>query len=469
VSRPRVAVVGSGLTALLAAQHLVDHAQVLLVTPRSAGRTDPLVVDGPLGLLAPVEDDALRIAAERCAALGLQDTPGWWQPDGPCRIWSDGRLRTVPPGLGTYAPVPLPVVAATRVLSPAGLATLAAAPLRPQRHVPGDRSVASLVDATLGVEVRDRLVAPWVLAASGGEAGELSAACELPDLWAARARGAVGSRGGPLHDEPGRRGVLMMPGGWRPVLEALRGSLAACHWEEPVDAIAADTHGPVLCSAGREEPVDAVVVTVPAAAAVRLLKDAFPGVARELLGISHRPVVEVLLDHEAGAVPSSVASGVLLVPARAGRRIAWVDRWPGDGVPVPPGTVRSRVLLAPPAAQALDRGDEPADVLLRHVDAELRRALGIRRPAVHTVSSSWSVPQRTVGHTARLDRLVHQLDQVPPGLHLGGPALRGVGPAARFHDAGRLAHEVRWQLSTLPRRPPVDDRPSSGPASRGST
>lgn len=460
-----MAVVGSGLTALLTAQHLVDDAEVLLVSPRSAVPTDPARADGPLSLPAPVDDDASRLAAERCAALGLPGAPRWWRPEGPFHLWSDGQVRTVPPGLGTCAPVPFPAVAAARVLSPVGLATLAAAPLRPRRHVPGDRSVASLVDALLGVEVRDRLVAPWVAAATGGEASELSAADALPDLWAARGSGAVVYRDvTPRADV----GVLTRPGGWRPLLEALHGSLAPCLQQEPIDAIAADAHGPVLRAAGGQEQVDAVVVTVPAAAAVALLADAFPGVARELLGIAHRPVVEVLLDHEAAAVPRSAADGVLLVPAGADRRIAWVDRWPGDAAAVPSGVVRSRVLLAPHAAQALASGAEAADVQHRHVDAELRRALGIRRPALRATSTTWTVPQRTVGHAARLDRLVHQLDQVPPGLHLGGPALRGVGPAARLHDAGRLAHEVRWQLSTLPRRPRPEERPTAGPVTGSS-
>jgi protoporphyrinogen/coproporphyrinogen III oxidase len=468
VSRPRVAVVGSGLTALLTASQLVDEARVVVIAPSEVAAGDPVLADGPLGMLAPVDDHALRIATERCAALGLAGVPRWWRPDGPFRVWIDGRLRTVPPGLGTTAPVPLAAAAASRVLSPAGLATLAAAPLRPRRHAPGDRSVAALVDAELGIEVRDRLVAPWVVPSSGGDVAELSAADELPDLWVAGERRPVAYRGREAPDAAGARGVLTVPGGWRAVLEALREQLAGCIEPEPIVAITADQHGPVLRSARGEEPVDAVVLAVPAAAAVRLLAGAFPGVARELLGISHRPVVEVVLDHERDAVPASAVPGVLLVARREGRRTAWVDGWSGDDAAVTPGTVRSRVFLSPDAAQAVERGDEPVEAVLRHVDAELRRALGIRRPAVRTTLSSWSVPQRTVGHRARLDRLVHQLDQVPPGLHLGGPALQGIGPAARLHDAGRLAHEVRWQLSRLPRRPPAEDPADTGPVARRS-
>jgi oxygen-dependent protoporphyrinogen oxidase len=452
------------LTALLTAHQLVDDAHVVVVAPPQVAAGDPVLADGPLGLLAPVDDDALRIATERCAALGLAGVPRWWRPDGPFRVWVDDRLRTVPPGLGTAAPVPLAAATASRVLSPAGLATLTVAPLRPRRHVPGDRSVAALVDAALGIEVRDRLVAPWVVASSGGDLTELSAADELPDL--AVGRQPVAYRAGAVPDAVRARGVLTVPGGWRVVLEALRTQLAGCLEPEPVVAVAADEHGPVLRSRQGEQPVDAVVLTVPAAAAVRLLADAFPGVARELLGISHRPVVEVVLDHERDAVPASAVPGVLLVARGEGRRTAWVDGWPGDGATVAPGTVRSRVLLAPEVAQAIERGDEPVDAVLRHVDAEVRRALGIRRPVVRATLSSWSVPQRTVGHRARLDRLVHQLDQVPPGLHLGGPALRGIGPGARLHDAGRLAHEVRWQLSSLPRRPPVEEPADTGPATR---
>lgn len=460
MSRPRVAVIGSGLTALATARALETDVEVLLL-PSGSAADEVAAADGPLGLPAPVDDDARRHADELLAGVGLPGTARWWGPSGPVGVWIDGTVRRVPAGLATTVPVPLAVIAASRVLSPLGLATLAAGPVRPRRHVPGDRSVASLVDATLGVEVRDRLVAPWVAAATGGDAAELSAESEVPSLWSSRDVAAVAVRGAQVETDPVARGVLTVVGGWSAVLGSLHTALAPRSVDAPLVAVGADAAGPVLRFAGREEPVDAVVVTVPTPQAVQLLADAFPGVARELVGIAHLRVVEVVLDHEVDAVPTSGAVELLQVPPSQGRRIGWVDRWPGDGAGPPPEHVRSRVLLSSQAAQAVgDAGS--GDEVVRHVDAELRRALGIRRPAVRSQITTWTVPQRTVGHRARLDRLVHQLDQVPPGLHLGGPALQGIGPAARLHDAGRLAHEVRWQVSAHPRR-----RSPAAPTSEG--
>lgn len=462
MTRPRVAVVGSGLTALLTARSLAADTEVVVVAPAAAGGADPLDADGPLELPFPIDDDAQRLASECCAGLGLAGPARWWQPTGPVRVWLDERLREVPSGLGTIVPIPLSAAAASRVLSPAGLTTLALGAVRPRRPVAGDRSVSDLVDARLGVEVRDRLVAPWVAAPMGAEVTELSAVCELPQLWAARNGPLVRARQGDAHTVTSPRGVLTVPAGWRVLLERLQEVVGAQLEAAPLVAIGADAYGPVLRFADREQPVDALVLSVPVPDAVRLLTASLPGVARELHGIAQRRLVEVVLDHDRAAVPAGAEDGVLLVPPSQGRRAAWVDHWPGDGDGPPEGRMRSRVLVSTRAAQGSDSA-EGRQALVRHVDAELRRVLGLRRPAARSMLRAWTVPQRTVGHLARLDRLVHQLDQVPPGFHLGGPALRGVGPAARLHDAGRLAHEVRWQLANRPRRPTVGN-PGDGDA-----
>jgi oxygen-dependent protoporphyrinogen oxidase len=464
VTRPRVAVVGAGLTALLTARSLDADTEVVLVPPPTAAGVDPPDADGPLELPLPVDHDAQRLATERLDELGLDGPASWWQPSGPVRVWLDERLGEVPAGLGVDAPVPLRTTASTRALSLAGLATLALGDVRPRRQVPGDRSVAELVDARLGVEVRDRLVAPWVAGPIGGEVAELSATCELPELWAARNGPLVAARRDPA---PGSlRGVLTVPPGWPAVVERLEAVLSARTERTPLVAIGADAHGPVLRFDGRELPVDALVLAVPIEEALRLLTPTYPGVARELRGITHRRLAEVVLDHDADAVPAGADRGLLLVPPSQGRRMAWADHWPGQGDGPGPARVRTRVLLW---SQTAAEGDGPGDdaALVREVDAELRRALGLRRPAARSVLRTWSVPHRTVGHPARLDRLVHQLDQVPPGLHLGGAALRGVGPAARLHDAGRLAHEVRWQLANRPRRPSQAGGVDTGSSSSG--
>ncbi len=453
MSRPVVAVVGSGLTALLTARSLAADAEVVLA-PLAQEPVGGLDADGPLELPLPVDGEAQELASQWCDRLGLAGPAAWWEPAGPVRVWSGTSLRRIPAGLGTGTPVSLPAVASSRVLGTAGLATLGLARWRPARRVPGDRSVADLVDARLGVEVRDRLVAPWVAAPIGGDAAELSAACELPQVWAARDRPLVSMRSGSEPSLGTGRGVLTVPSGWRALHERLLASLAQQVAAAPLLAIAADAHGPVLCFEGREQAVDALVLAVAAPDAVRLLGARFPGVVRELVGITHHHLTEVVLDHAASAVPAGADQGVVLVPPSQGRSAAWIDHWPGEKEAPEPGQVRSRVLLSSRVATQPDDPDATGR-LVRQVDAELRRALGVRRPAGRTSLRTWSVPQRTVGHLARLDRLVHQLDQLPPGFHLGGSALRGVGPAARLHDAGRLAHEVRWQLANHPRRPDV--------------
>jgi oxygen-dependent protoporphyrinogen oxidase len=56
------------------------------------------------------------------------------------------------------------------------------------------------------------------------------------------------------------------------------------------------------------------------------------------------------------------------------------------------------------------------------------------------------MPQYTVGHQDRLDRITQGAGRLP-GLHITGAAYTGVGVATCVGQAQRTAHEVLTQLA----------------------
>jgi protoporphyrinogen/coproporphyrinogen III oxidase len=143
------------------------------------------------------------------------------------------------------------------------------------------------------------------------------------------------------------------------------------------------------------------------------------------------------------AADAPEGSGVL-VPRSEGRLVKAVTyasrKWPHHAA-------HPRFLLR----ASVGRIDDPRglelddDELAERVDAEVRWMSAIRAPAVERLVVRWhdALPQYDVGHVQRADRIRALLEGLPPGLHLGGASLDGVGLTARARDAERLAAAVR--------------------------
>jgi oxygen-dependent protoporphyrinogen oxidase len=193
-----VAVVGGGIAGLSAAHELADRpgitTTVLEASPVLGGkvRTEPFagaaLDTGPDAFLARRPE-----AVQLCAELGLT---GRLEPPttGTAWLWVGRRLRPIPEATLLGLPTDLRAVARSRVLSPAGLARLAAAPaLARRRHplAPGtDATIGEVVRSALGHEVHERLVDPLVGGINAGDTDDLSIDAVAPQLAAAARRDA---------------------------------------------------------------------------------------------------------------------------------------------------------------------------------------------------------------------------------------------------------------------------------------
>jgi protoporphyrinogen/coproporphyrinogen III oxidase len=448
-SRPRVAVVGAGLTGLATAWYLRHDAEVVVLeaTDRVGGQ---IRTDAFAGTRLDVGADAFlarQPETERLVrSLGLGDdlvAPS----TGQVWLWVRGRLRQLPEGTVLGAPTDLRALVRSGVLGPGGLVRAALEPLMPRRFVPGDRSIADLVGARFGEQVVRQLVEPLLSGVYAGDVGSLSAEATVPPVWAAAhehrslLRGLREHRARAAADE--RPVFLTVRGGLDRVVTAMTRDLDV-RTGTRVAAIVATTEGWRVSVGDGHLDVDQVVVAVPALAAARLLRGVDPDLARELFGVRTASVAVVALGYDrADAADVPEGSGVL-VPRSEGRLVKAVTyasrKWPHHAA-------HPRFLLRASVGRVDDpRGlDLDDEELAERVDAEVRWMSGIRAPASDRLVVRWpdALPQYDVGHVARVDRIRALLEGLPAGLHLGGASLDGVGLTARARDAERLAEAVR--------------------------
>lgn len=470
-ARPRVVVVGGGISGAAAAYRLRallgDRVALTLVD----------LADGPGGKLrtAKLAGVSYDVGAEAflarrpevtalVAELGLSG-----ELTHPTRarasIRAGGQSRPVPPG--TVLGVPVRADAVRDVLSDDGLRRLAAeADLPPVDLGGADVSVGELLDARLGPEVSDRLVDPLLGGVYAGRAAALGLRATMPALAKALDDGAgsVLAAASGLAPKP-------LPGGTpAPVFGTLRSGLgwlvdvlversgAQARYGQPVRALSRTPEGWRLELGPAPAPefldADAVVLAVPAPAARRLLADVAPDAAAAYaeVGLASMAVVALALP---GDAPLPDASGVLIA---SGERHA-------DGTPfLAKGfTFSSRkwAHLGGPGGSLLVRGSvgrfreeedlqRSDDELVAGVRSDLAELTGVRAEPVDMLVTRWGggLPQYGVGHldlVARIERAVAAV----PGLAVAGASLHGVGLPACVAAADAAAARIVAELPAV--------------------
>ena len=446
-----VVVVGGGVAGLVAARGLADAGRAVLLleaSPQVGGKLRTaevagLTVDVGAEAMLARRPEGVDLARELGAEV-VHPTPAT------SGVWSRGALRDLPRSL-MGVPFDLDQLAASGVLSPEGLARVAA---ETDAEVGDDISVGDLVASRLGDEVVDRLVEPLLGGVYAGSARHISAAAAVPQLLAMARRGsllaqaaAIPASGAPvfaaLPGGMGRLPGLVVDGGGFEVrtsatVRALRRTPSG--WALTVGPT---THPETIEAA-------AVVLATPAAPTARLLADDVPDAAAELAGIDAASVAVVSLAFRAQdlADPLFERSGFLVPPVEQRTIKASTfsfAKW-GWVRDLDPDVVVLRTSLGRHGEEATLQATD--DGLVRVSLADLTAIAGITARPVDSHVQRWggALPQYAVGHLDRVARIRAAVTPRPgfalPPIALCGAAYDGVGIPAVIGSARRAVASV---------------------------
>ncbi|WP_327288243.1 protoporphyrinogen oxidase [Streptomyces sp. NBC_01198] len=458
-----VVVVGGGISGLAAAHRLAAAGARVTLLEASSRLGGKLHADEIAGV--PVDLGAESILARRPEAVELAREVGLGDDLEPpavlgATLWTRGRLRPMPKGHVMGVPGDLGPLAASGVLSPAGLARLPFDHVLPRTEIDGDVAVGAFVAARLGREVVDRLVEPLLGGVYAGNAYEISLRAAVPQLYTAardggrslievargiQRRAAASAGTGPVFNGI-RGGVGRLP---LAVADACRAAGVVIETGTPVRELRrTGPHGWQVRLGDRVIDADAVVLAVPATAAARLLGAESPAAAADLDSVDYAGMALVTMAFRRSDVHRLPQSSGFLVPPVDGRTIkastfssrkwGWQDAAGGD-------TVVLRTSVGRHGDEA-DLAWDDTD-LVRLSRDDLAEAVGLRAAPVAARVTRWAagLPQYPVGHLDRVARIREQVAKLP-GLAVCGALYDGVGIPACVGSGNRAASEV---LATL--------------------
>jgi len=459
----RVAVVGAGITGLTAAFTIQrERPEVEVVVFESTDRVGGKILTTPFAG-RPVDCGADAFLArvpegiELCRELGL-DTALTSPAIGSALVWSRGRLRRLPTGLVLGVPTDLDALAASGLVSDAGIARAATDVGRiewvdttngPDPEGADDPSVGALIRARLGDEVHDTLVSPLLSGVNAGDADQLSLAAGAAQLAIAARRGpslidelrrtAAAARPDP--DAPVFHGI---PVGTQTLTDLLLARLTAggtpVHLSCPVTALErAGAQWRIGTPVGASV-FDEVIVAIPAPAAARLLAAIAPEVSEGLGALEYASVAMVTIAVATGDLDVDLdASGFLVArtdPLPTLTACSWASsKW--AHLHDPDVTILRVSAGRHGDTHALELDDHD---LVGALADDLTTTMGLDGPIIAARVTRWhdGLPQFRPGHLARIGRWRAIAADIAPGVHLAGAAYDGLGLPACIRQ-GRLA------------------------------
>ncbi|MBV9023572.1 MAG: protoporphyrinogen oxidase [Streptomycetaceae bacterium] len=459
----RVLVVGGGISGLAAAYEL-SRGGAEVVVAESAERLGGKLYAGEIAGV-PVDFGAESMLARRPEAVALARQVGLGEELQPpataqAALWTRGKLHPMPGGHLMGIPGDLRPLSSSGVLSAAGLARLTLDHLLPRTPLGDDVAIGEYVAARLGHEVVDRLVEPLLGGVYAGNSYRISMRVAVPQLFETVAHGgrsliesvrktqrraaAAAPQEGPVFMGI-RGGVGRLP---LAVAEACRAEGAEIRDRTAVRELKRTVRGWQAVVDGPDGravlEADAVVLSVPAPVASRLLSAESPAAAAELAAVEYAGIALVtmafrrrdLLDlpNSSGFLVPPVDGRMIKASTFASRKWAWIRDASSD-------TVVLRTSIGRHGKEQ-DLAWEDTD-LVRFSREDLEAAIGLTATPVAVRVTRWDggLPQYPVGHLQRVARIREHVAKLP-GLAVCGAAYDGVGIPACIAGAHEAAQRV---------------------------
>ncbi len=444
--KPRIAVIGGGISGLAAAHRLfelsrdqrhsidlrlVEASERLGGVIRSEARDGFLLEHGPDSMLSD-KPAGLRL----CERLGITNkVVGTQESFRRTYVAFAGRLHPLPEGFSLMAPTRLTPLITSKLFTLGGKLRMAQDLFRRRRRV-DDESLASFVQRRLGRQALERVAQPLIGGIYTADPNTLSLAATMPRfiemerehgsvIRALQAQSRVSLA---TQSASGARWSLFLSfeRGLETLVDALRERLPqqSIQCGRPVHSI---RRGEETWQLDGGETFDGLILALPAPRAGRLLRAADAALAADLEAIDYASSTVVNLAYPRESIPDPLDGFGFVVPHIEGRKIIACSynsmKYPGRA---PAGFVLLRAFVG--GALTAELADLDDGDLVAAVRDDLRDLLRIEEAPTFTVVSRYpdSMPQYALGHLARVDRIEQRVGTLAR-VEIAGNAYRGVG------------------------------------------
>jgi len=450
--RPRIVVVGAGISGLTAAYRLRDTCEVTVL--ESSNRIGGHIrTEEHGGLLLEWGPDSLvahKPAGERlCRELGLGDRLLRLRSGGSrMQVMFDDGLHQVPEGFLMISPTRLMPLLTTPMLSLGGKLRAGLERFIPARREDADETLQSFVTRRWGRQLYERVAEPVLGGLFSGNARRLSARACIPRMCGMeREHGSIAAGLSKMKSAHGaaqrpQAGVYGLAGGMGTLIQALAEPLPqdALRLRTPVRALEPTTVGwRVVLDDGETIDSDGVVLACPAYVASRLLAKADPGLADQLNAVEFATCVTVNLLYDVSAVGKELQGFGFFVARSAGSPLLACNytssKFEGRA---PRGCVMLRAFLGGAGRESLDHVEDGQLVHIAHealaplLDLRGAPRFGRARRVVD------ALPQPVVGIETIRERLAEGL----PNLALCGSACGLVGLPDCIDSADKAVRQL---------------------------
>ncbi len=437
--RPRVVVVGGGITGLVTAYRLRERADVTLLeaAPRLGGN---IATERRDGFLLDVGPDSWVAAKPKAAALakelGLEGDLIGTKPDTrKVYVAYHGKLHPLPEGLVLGVPTRIGPMVTTRLFSLLGKARMGLEPMVAAKDWTGaddDEAVYDFVARRLGDEAASRLAGPLLGGIFAGDPKKLSVRAAFPQLVEMEKKHkslirAMRAARRVSHGSREKSAFLSLRSGVGSLVDRLADAIGErARTSTVVRSIERRGSGFGVRGDGLELACDHVVLAVPPRQLGPLASPLDASLGRDADEIAVTSSAVVFLAYAQDQVSHPLDATGYIVPRSEGLRASastWVSsKWEGRA---PEGHVLLRAFFGGAGYESdVDRSDDELEAIAKD---EMGQLMGSFRgePLFRRVARWKSTrAQPHVGHLARMKEL-HGHVRAIAGLHVAGGGYDG--------------------------------------------